>query len=95
MTHLKHFYVYGNIVTTIILGIAKIMLISVAIGLCLIVNAFPQDEWESLCFHFEDCKKMEELPAYFHPLFENEPHAPCLNESIRPYVIPYDEYLVS
>ena len=62
------------------------MLISVTIGLCSIVMAFAQDEWESLCFHFEDCKRKEELPALFHPLFENEPHAPCLNVSIREYI---------
>ena len=73
------------------------MLFSFVIGLCSIVMTFGWGHWtweqDSLCFHFEDCKRKEELPVWFHPLFENEPHAPCLNESIRPYVD--DENLVS
>ena len=68
-------------------------LISFAIALSCIVVVYAKVEKDSICFPFEDCKKKEEMHSWFHPYFENEPHAPCLNKSIREYVD--DKYLVS
>ena len=47
------------------------------------------------CLADDQCKTKDELNSMFHYLFENEPHAPCLNESIRPYVKVGDTRLVS
>ena len=51
------------------------------------------EDRETTCLVPDQCKTKDELDNMFHYLFENEPHAPCLNESIRPYV--NDERLVS
>ena len=61
-------------------------LISFAILLCSIVVASAKVLPDSICFPYPDCKQKEEMDSWFHPYYENEPHAPCLNNTIREYV---------
>ena len=71
---------------------SKMTLISFAILLFPIVIVSAKVEQDSICFPYEECKNKEDMHKWFHPYFENEPHAPCLNKSIREFVD--DTYLV-